>query len=106
MYHNTLNHEGETLREYQAKAGSQDEKILKYMKSFSYGTLFAPSKLHADMVAAKKISQYTPLTSIRRSLTGLTLSGALIKTDVTSTSLYNRPEHSWRLADPIQLELV
>ena len=100
-YHNTLSHEGETLREYQAKAGSQDEKILAYMKSFSYGTLFTPTMLH------RAVFDFScPITSVRRALSNLTNANVLVKTEILSEGMYGREEHNWRLADPVQLELV
>ena len=101
MYHNTTHQEGEKLREYQAKAGSQDERILAYMKSFRFGTQFTPTMLH------RAVFDFScPITSVRRSLSNLTLAGVLVKTDMLSEGMYGREEHNWVLKEPVQLELV
>ena len=106
MYHNTLAHEGETLRQYEKKAMSQDERILfvvehspeEWFGCREHG--FTPSEIN------KIVMPEAPLTSVRRSMNTLTKQGKLIKTDETRMGPYGRPETVWRLAGPVQGELL
>ena len=100
MYHNSLNHEGETLRQYQQKAMTQDEKVLDYFTNAPFGAYFTPSKVHHCLLTS------SPLTSVRRSMNTLTKQGKLIKTDEQRMGPYGRPETVWRLAGPVQGELL
>jgi len=94
-YHNTLAHDGDQLREYQAKALRQDDVILAWFEErYSYG--FTPSAINLLVLPN------APLTSVRRSLNTLTNEGKLVKTDETRNSEWGRPEHVWRLAYPVQ----
>ena len=100
-YHNTLAHEQPLLGEYQQKAMTQDEKILDFFESWGFdGMEFSPSEIH-DTVLSN-----APLTSVRRSMNTLTKQGKLIKTEETRVGPYGRPETVWRLAGPVQGELL
>ena len=99
MYHNTLAHEGETLRRYEQKAMSQDEVILNAFYLLPSDCGYTPSEALACLLPN------APLTSVRRSMNTLTKQGKLIKTDETRMGPYNRPETVWRLADPVQTDL-
>ena len=99
-YHNTLAHEGETLRQYQQKAMSQDELILEYFRRRRFGDHISPTVAHRYAVPA------APITSVRRALTNLTTAGLLVKTNVMVEGAYGRPESTWILADPVQGELL
>ena len=101
-YHNTLAHEGEQLRQYEAKAMTQDERILKWFRlddaAWSNGGL-TPSYVHENFFSE------APLTSVRRSINTLTKQGKLIKTDEQRVGPYGRPETVWRLAGLVQEEI-
>ena len=93
-YHNTCGIEN--TAEYERKAISQDEVIMRHFRNCAYGTLYSPSKLN------KWVLRNAPITSVRRSLTGLTKAGLLVKTDMMVDGLYGRPESLWKLAEPVQ----
>ena len=100
IYHNTLAHEGETLRTYQQKAMSQDELILAFFMSQPFGTGFTPSEI------LDRVMPQTPITSVRRSMNTLTNRELLVKTSEQRIGwIYNRPETIWRLAGPVQKDL-
>ena len=99
MYHNTLAHEGETLISYQQKAMSQDELILEVFTDWDIVD-FTPSEMRRYALTG------APLTSVRRSMNTLTKQGKLIKTDEQRMGPYGRPETVWRLAGPVQGELL
>jgi len=100
MYHNSLNHEGETLRSYEQKAMSQDEKILDFFKNTPLTRCdWTPSLINSYVLPN------APLTSVRRSMNTLTKQGKLIKTDEQRMGPYGRPETVWRLAGPVQKDL-
>jgi len=99
MYHNTLAHEGEKLRNYEQKAMTQDEVILEVFTNWGVVD-FTPSEMRRFALTG------APLTSVRRSMNTLTKQGKLIKTDETRMGPYGRPETVWRLAGPVQGELL
>ena len=97
MYHNTQGLED--TREFEQKALSQDERLLKFFEAMPFGELFSPSEIH------KTVLPNAPITSVRRSLTGLTKAGLLIKTSYLVDGPYGRPEGLWKLAEPVQEKL-
>ena len=96
-YHNTCGIED--TRDYERKAFSQDEVIMRHMKECTYGTLISPSELNTWVLPN------APITSVRRSLTGLTKAGLLVKTSYLVDGPYGRPEGLWKLAEPVQEKL-
>ena len=96
-YHNTCGLED--TREFERKALSQDEAIMEWIQCRVFGYLFSPSQIH-EMVMSE-----APITSVRRSLTGLTKAGLLIRTDMLVDGPYGRPEGLWKLAEPVQTNL-
>lgn len=86
MYYNTTNQKGTTLKESHSKAESQEQKILNYFTAKGKAT---PSEVWTTM------STDSLLTSVRRSITDLTKSGRLRKTEEKRTSIYGRPEYVW-----------
>jgi hypothetical protein len=73
------------------KAATQDRKILEFYLIYR-GVMFTPSQVHAAI-----FSDDVPVTSIRRSMTNLSDSGMLEKTDKVMVGPYGRNEHFWRL---------
>jgi hypothetical protein len=102
MYHNTLAHEGDQLRTYHQKALSQDEIILHWFKT-AVKTAYSPSEVWLAIFHDEKGKPTCPLTSVRRSMTDMP---ELEKTPRTREGLFRRQEHYWRLADPVQGELI
>lgn len=95
-YYNTTNQAGNVLAEHEASALTQEEKILELFvdltpKGYENLTPFDVQNLlfHNDG---------TPITSIRRAMTNLSLDNKLVKTDIQRTGAYGRLCHAWRLA--------
>ena len=97
MYHNTQGLEN--TEEYERKALSQDDVIMVFFSSQKYGSMFTPSELN------NLVLPNAPITSVRRSLTGLTKAELLVKTCYLVDGPYGRPEGLWRLAEPVQEKL-
>lgn len=97
-HHNTTNESGSTLKKYESKAKTQEEKILLYfvqrkmMNQYKDG--ISPSQLWRALTSYQ---DNTPITSIRRALTNLTNQGKLEKTDRKVPGIYGRPEYLWKL---------
>lgn len=90
-YYNTNKESGETLKESQVKAFSQEHVILSYIKKQN-GKVTSPSLL-------SMFFDSWPMTSIRRALTNLTNKGYLIKTDQMVDGVYGKKEHVWKLKE-------
>lgn len=90
-YYNTTSLRGQPLKSAEKKSLTQDEAILHLFQSRTRD--FTPSEV-------KRILDHTlnnpPLTSIRRSISSLTKSGNLIKTDKKRVGSYGRLEYAWR----------
>lgn len=94
-FYNTTNETGERLADYQHKAETQDEAILRV---FRYADKVHPKGLtpsEAHELAGLK----SPITSIRRAITNLTKDGKLQKTDDKREGPFGRPEYVWRLVE-------
>ena len=90
-YYNTTSQNGQELKDYTKKAETQEELILKTFQRLKYLT---PS----EAWKASGQEQKSPITSIRRAITDLTNSGALIKTEIKKDGLYGRPESVYKIA--------
>ena len=97
-YHNTCGIED--TREFERKALTQDEAIMRRFSKGGFESCFAPSYIN------KYWLPNAPITSVRRSLTGLTKAGLLIKTSYLVDGPYGRPEGTWKLAEPVQGRLL
>ena len=97
-YYNTCELEPELVKRYTKKAVSQDEAIMEFYRSKSYGAAYTPDEIN------RFVLPNAPITSVRRSLTNLTATGVLLKSDVLANGPYGHPVHYWTLADPVQLE--
>ena len=93
-YFNTTRVAMVDLREYKAKASSQDLKVLEWFKSHP-GEVFSPE----DVMQAIFTSA-TPLTSIRRSFNTLEKGLFIEKTGQMKKGIYGRPVNTWRLRVP------
>lgn len=95
-FHNTTNESGIQLEAFTKKAQTQDEVVLTFFKNYPNHD-FSPSKLYEYLIKYSLIDNATPLTSIRRALTNLTVAGKLTKTNKTVKSRYGRSEYIWQL---------
>jgi hypothetical protein len=95
-FHNTTNETGIQLEAFTKKAQTQDEVVLTFFQKHLNHD-FSPSKLYEYLIRYNLIDNATPLTSIRRALTNLTVAGKLTKTNKTVISRYGRSEYVWQL---------
>lgn len=86
-------HETEKLPEYNQKAQSQNERVLKILTEAK--THLTPFEIFARYSAYYKSK--TPITSIRRSLTVLTKKEKLEKLDIKKNGNYGRSNYQWRI---------
>ena len=89
-YFNTTNETGQTLKSYRAKAKTETEEILHYMRryDFPYGA--------SDIWRELYPNSSKPITNIRRSLTGLKKEG-LIKVVRKQPGIWGRPESVYQV---------
>jgi predicted ArsR family transcriptional regulator len=92
-YYNTTNVNGQDLRDYRARAKSQEDLILVYFQS--RGGEWSPSQIWQRLFA-----DGTPITSVRRAMTNLAEQGQLFKTERKCRGSFGRPEYLWRLPTP------
>lgn len=97
-YHNTQGLED--TAEYERKALTQEQMIMAFFEHHGLGELFSPSEVNNIVLPN------APLTSVRRAMSDLTREGLLIKTEHITDGPYGRPEGLWRLAAPVQKELL
>ncbi len=90
-FYNTNNLQGQLLFEAEASARTQEDIILEYFKKYPEH-IFIPDDIHNLFDPTK-----TPITSVRRSMTNLTIKGFLIKTDQFRTGKYGKQTHCWKL---------
>jgi len=88
-YYNTTNAYGDLLKDYEARAISQDEVVIGVFRI--YKKPLSPSMI------LELSGMNCPLTSVRRSMTNLTREGKLEKTDTKVNGIYDRPEYLWKL---------
>jgi predicted ArsR family transcriptional regulator len=92
-YYNTTNVNGQDLRDYRARAKSQEELILVHFQT--RGGEWSPSQ-----ILQRVFTDGTPITSVRRAMTNLTDQGYLFKTGHKCRGMFGRPEYLWRLPTP------
>lgn len=90
-YFNTTRLKGNELNDSVKKATYQNDIIHDFYKS-NRNTAHSPSE-----VWKLCFDETTPITSVRRSITSLTKSGILLKTEIQDTGIYGKPEYKWRL---------
>lgn len=91
MYYNTTGLTGQDLKQAVFFADTQDEAITLIYKT---GRPYSPSEI---MKLCNKAGHNWPITSIRRSITGLTDRGVLTNTGNLKEGMYGRPEGVWML---------
>lgn len=93
-FYNTTNETGERLKSFEIIAVTQEDIVLHVFQRRPAGTLLAPSQV---WTAGFPIT--TPLTSVRRAMTNMTIKGLLTKTDTKIKGLYGREAHTWKLQE-------
>jgi predicted transcriptional regulator len=88
-YYNTTRETGDQLKVSWKKTENQDDQIMEYFRVHGEAT---PSEVWVNLMKTND----TPITSVRRSITNLTSSNLLIKTDKKRDGIYGRPEYVWR----------
>lgn len=99
MFYNTNNETGETLKESQKKAKSQDEMVLDYFKK--YDNLGAtPERVLRHFRIMEPLSSdkwaNTPITSIRRSFSNLHKRGLIEKAGYKIEGDFGKQINVWR----------
>jgi hypothetical protein len=92
MYYNTTNQKGDQLKVNKVLVDTQNKLIKDYFIKYIQSS---PSSIYRQRI--KLGLGDIPITSIRRSITNLTESGFLIKTDLKTIGLYGREEYIWKL---------
>jgi hypothetical protein len=90
-FHNTVGETGTALARSEAKAKTQEEKVLAFYSIDKYHNM-SPSYVHSNILP------YAPLTSVRRAISNLTKQGKLVKTKHMVDGPYGKKEYCWRLA--------
>ena len=93
-YYNTTNETAKTLSTSHRKAKTQEEAIYSYFLSCN-------EPLSPSMVL-DRLRLNCPITSVRRAMTDLTISGKIYKTDQYVKGNYGKHEHLWRLNEEKQ----
>ena len=99
MFYNTNNEKGETLKESQKKAKSQDEMVLDYLRSHDQlGVTPERTLRHFKIMEGLNENRWhnTPLTSIRRSFSNLKKKGLIYKTGQTIEGDFGKQIAIWR----------
>ena len=100
MFYNTTNLNGADLKKSTGRAESQTEKILRFFLAHP-DRAFTPAEVYRAMDGFL-------LTSVRRSMSDLTKSGDLIKTDSQALGQFGSANYKWMLNEakhPKQLKL-
>jgi|TARA_R100001594_G_scaffold117968_1_gene153222 precorrin-3B methylase len=103
MYYNTNNESGEELIESRSKAKTQDDIILDIFNTWRQSDGLTPSEIEEILIHHH--DKNWPLTSIRRSISTLTNSGKLTKTNELRGGKYNKNEHIWRFKPQTRQDL-
>jgi len=93
MYYNTTNQRGETLQQSRTKTETQEDKVLQIFN-------LVPDRPMGPNIVMRMYNNHfisTPITSIRRAITNLTIKGSLVKHDVMEMGGYGKMEHTWKL---------
>lgn len=91
-FFNTIELTGRQLAEAKVRAGTQNEKVLRYFMGKA-GVPLGPSDVWRELFNEK-----IPLTSVRRAMTVLADKGNLEKLPLQGQGAFGAPEHKWRLA--------
>ena len=97
-YYNTNQEKGSGLKKAQAQAKRQKAVVLAFFQS-NPGQYFSPDMGH------QRVLPRAPITSVRRSMTNLTIENRLEKTPFTVIGPWGKKVHTWRLNNnPVQAQ--
>jgi hypothetical protein len=99
MFYNTNNEKGDTLKESQNKAKSQDEMVLEFLRSHDQlGVTPERTLRHFKILEGLNENRWhhTPLTSIRRSFSNLKKKGLIYKTGQTIEGDFGKQIAIWK----------
>ena len=89
-YHNTNSETGETLTNSELKAGSQEEKVMRFMTERTNNG-YTADEIHKHFPG-------WPITSVRRAISNLAKTGKLKKTDIQRMGRYNKMTYVYKIA--------
>ena len=90
-FHNTIDLKGSELKEAEAQAKGQTEKIYDYFVAHPNQT-FTPTEIHNRLFGGR-----APITSIRRAITDLTKEDKLMKTKIKRFGDFGKVNYCWML---------
>ena len=90
MFYNTTNQKGTELKTSWKKTENQEDIILGFFQNNK--GFYSPDEVQEEL----KMDN-TPLTSIRRAITNLTMAGKLEKTNLKRIGIYGKKVYCWRL---------
>jgi len=90
-YYNTNSESGETLSRSKERADTMKDQILHLFRE-NAGIDFTPFEV------LRQLNTRSPITSVRRSITDLTMEGFLEKTDKMRIGDYGKQNYCWRLS--------
>jgi len=93
-FYNTIAISGEPLKDAETKAKSQQKIVLDFFTE-NKGKSFTPYEVYCNLINAGKITQLTPITSIRRAINNLTLECHIQKTTKKRPGLYKQLNLTW-----------
>lgn len=97
-YFNTTHVLGKQLNEYNEKAQSQEDRILRFFLAMYPQKYSASDVWRQCFRQSEAIYATVPLTSVRRAITNLYNSGDLVKTNEQKDGVYGRPEYLWKIS--------
>jgi len=103
MYYNTNNETGNKLKQSKKKTITQDEFILGIFNTWRTNEGLTPSEIEGILV--DDYDTNWPLTSIRRSISTLTDTGKLTKTDKLRKGKYGKNEHVWKFKSQARTDI-
>lgn len=98
-HHNTTDEPEDNVVQLEAKAKSQEVRVLRFFERNVSLSGWTPSEVNRGCM------RDSPITSTRRAITNLTSVGALVRTDEKRKGIYGRPEYVWKLSGNRQPDL-
>lgn len=92
-YYNNTNIDGKNLLEAIEAAQKQNDRIMVIFKAKNRP--LSPSQVYDTYTAW--FHGRTPITSIRRAMSNLSVNGLLEKTSEMTRGMYGKPEYKWRM---------
>lgn len=103
-YYNTVPETRKNVKVYTSKANAQDRQVIRFFMARQSGE-YTPVEVHKYLIAIKAIDPRVPVTSIRRSMTSLSMTEDkhgnelrpfLVKTDTRKPGGLGRDCRCWK----------